>query len=323
MLKKGLKTAWGFLDYLSLGLAQKILSKFHKKWSRGRVRSWKPRSTIEVRHNIAKPGLKEVGVFIHVFYEDYLPRINKVLSEFSEYFPLVEFFFTSPKAEIVQSLEDMKLKHSNISMVVLSQNRGRNFGPLFVSFPKQMRDFEFVIHIHTKESTHQKREYAREWADLLWGNLLENREAFKGNLSAMRDISSASLLYPVDLNLHHPTSYGWKQARIIAIPDLDENLFISRKDGQRFPFPIGGMFMARSTWLTRVFLRRKWSYSDFPEEGGQIDMTPQHMIERLLGVAQLELEAGLTQIAFFPGLDLWTTDTSFVNADQRQGTGAV
>jgi lipopolysaccharide biosynthesis protein len=323
MLRKGLKTAWRFLDKLSLGLAQKILSKVHKRWSRGRVRSWKPRSSIEVKHKMAEPGPKEVGVFIHVYYEDYLPRLNKVLSEFREYYPLVEFFFTSPKAEIVQTLEGMKLKHANLSKVVLSQNRGRNFGPLFVSFPKEIRDFEFVVHIHTKKSTHEKREYAQEWADLLWGNLLENTEVFKRNLSVMRDTSSASLLYPVDLNLQHPTCYGWKQARIIKIPDLDENLFGSRKDGQRFPFPIGGMFMARSAWLTGVFLRRKWSYSDFPEESGQIDMTSQHMIERLLGVAQLELEVGLTQIAFFPGLNLWTTDTSFVNADQRQGTDST
>lgn len=317
MLRNWAKGAWRILDRLPLGFAQRVLTSAHKKWSRGRVSSWRPHSRIEETVETSNPKQKEVGVFIHVYYEDYLPRLNKVIAEFEEHLPHVEFFFASPKEDIVQALQNTKTRNSNVSKVVLSENRGRNFGPLFVEFPMEIREFDFMVHVHTKKSLHQRTEYAKEWSDLLWNNLLENRDVFLENLEAMRGNLQAQLLYPVDLELQHPTCYGWKQARIQEIPDLDDELFLIREEGRRFPFPIGGMFMARSTWLNSVFLRRKWSYADFPEEKGQIDLTTQHMIERLLGVAKTSVESNLTQIAFFPGLNLRTTDTSFVYSDQK------
>lgn len=283
-----------------------------EKW---RVSKWRPSTIIIPTKLLNAPKKNEVGVFIHVYYADYLPRVEKILLKYSEVLPAVVFNFTATDSQVFGSLQELAGRCPNVGLVRLCANRGRNFGPLLFGFQDVIPDFKFVIHLHTKKSLHANEEVGKKWADFLWGNLLEDVEIFQNNLSLFRS-ENVSLLYPVDLKLLPPKNFSWANSRAyiplgLQVPPESNLLGIDR-----FPFPAGGMFMASSAGLKNSLLTRRWSTDDFPYEFGQTDGTAQHALERLVGLLSGRGGSSFTDhIVFFPSLGLYTSDTSFCNAD--------
>jgi lipopolysaccharide biosynthesis protein len=297
-------------------LRRKFKFAFDQLIKKLRVSPWRPKTFVTPARLVQAPRPQEVGVFVHVYYAHYLPRIKKILARYARAFPNVVFHFTSTDDEVHSNLIDLSKEFSNVGLVRLCLNRGRNFGPLLVAFQDEIPKFKFIIHLHTKKSLHADKVLVKRWANLLWGNLLENLEVFKNNLSLLRGDERLTLLYPIDLKLFPPHYFTWGRS-LENIP-LEAVRSSAQKplDVDRFPFPIGGMFMASSVGLAESLLFRRWSPEDFPEELGQTDATIQHALERLIGY--LSWKGGNSpneQIVFLPRYGAYTTDCSFCSAD--------
>jgi lipopolysaccharide biosynthesis protein len=297
-------------------LKRKAKKAVHQIRTSRRVANWRPETVLTPTKSLIGPKPQEVGAFIHVYYPEYLPRIEKILDCYSTAFPNVVFNFSCTDASINSSLVDLSKRFPNVGSVRQSVNRGRNFGPMLFSFQDEILEFRFVIHVHTKKSLHVDKSTGENWANLLWVNLLENLDVFQNNLDLLRQNENATLLYPVDLQLFPPGNFDWAGSKAHVPPEFVESQEGRLLDVERFPFPIGGMFMASSFGLEKSLLFRRWSPEDFPAELGQVDGTVQHALERLVGcVSWRGGSLPNQQIVFFPSLNAYTSDSSFCQAD--------
>lgn len=156
-------------------------------------------------------------------------------------------------------------------------NKGRDIGPFLSEFASELRRYEIVGHVHTKQTVHVKERRTIDlWNTLLFENLLGGKYRMMDIItSAFSDNPDLGLVFPDD-----PHVIGWGE----NLPYADA---LASRMGLRLPcqenmnFPVGTMFWARSKALAPLFdLGLEWS--DYPEEPLPIDGSLLHAIERLL-----------------------------------------
>ena len=235
-------------------------------------------------HNIAKPAegsteLKPLVLTAHVFYPEF---IDELLPLFQALPSGSTVLVTTSSTPIKLAMEDL-LRHFPVSSEVRqSENRGRNFGPLFVEFGERLRTVDSFVHVHSKKSEHGHPLIMREWR-----NRLVNLFLGPSNLAqvqvAIQAKARIGLAYPVVRDLFRNLSFRWGlnrtpvQQRIRGLRGFDGIRWTGDID-----YPAGGMFWVR-TEAIRPILEIDWSYEDFPPESGQFDGTLQHGLERLIG----------------------------------------
>ena len=274
-------------------------------------KQWQPKTVLETSRINAPLVPGEVAFVLYCFFPEYVERILRLIRKFSDLHPSVDFFVVSPDQEIVSALKEAQPELQALKLVSLSQNRGRNFGPIFVELATTMQKYKYVVHLHSKRSSHSRRRMGSIWANSLWGALGENNEVFERFIQEFRTNPKIAVAYSLVENFFPPKAFGWgnndagvRQIFVSAIPTLRSTSEIAR-----FPFPAGGMFMIR-TDAYRELLGIDWSYQMFPEERGQLDGTSQHVVERLIGF--LPYKQGLEQLVFLEKSRVFTTDTSYI-----------
>jgi len=273
----------------------------------GQISHWLPSSVVEeVPVNVP---ISSVAICAHIFYQDYvdhfLDQIH-VLPQGWKY----KAFVTTPSQEIKNEIET-KVKYSNIPIEVevrLTQNRGRNFGPLFVELREDILRFDFLIHLHSKKSPHADSKFATKWADESWNLLLANKALVQRSLQLISQKKEVGLIYSSTRHLMPPNSFDWANCSQNADKWFRSNPNIKKPVG-RFPFPAGGMFLARVESL-RPLLETSFSFRDFPPEKGQLDGTLQHALERLVGIVPASL--GFSHVVYVGEIDAFSADVSFV-----------
>lgn len=266
--------------------------------------AWKP-----TRLNEAMPASGEgegIAFVFHLFYPDYLDRVQKVVANF----PKSHYFVSTTSEEIARKTSELFRGLEVPVAVRIVPNVGRNFGPLFVEFSKELREFPFFVHLHTKRSTFLDYATANVWSDRLWQTLGENKNILLRVLHLMRENESLKIAYPDVSDLIAPINFRMGNNRSPAT-DLLEKASLSKRfllEGS-FAFPAGGMFLARTSAIEPI-LQAKLTYSDFPDELGQRDATPQHALERLIGV--LAQADGGEHLVYLPTEDFFTVETSYV-----------
>jgi lipopolysaccharide biosynthesis protein len=178
--------------------------------------------------------------------------------------------------------------------VRVTPNRGRNFGPLFVEFSKDLLKEKSFIHVHSKKSLHSP-DFATDWLTRNT-DLLLSESGFR----RMRGLISADpkigLVFVDASDLLYGTNFRWGRSLKIAKDTFaDRNGFEYIKWSGRLSFPAGGMFWIK-TEAIRPMLEIDWNYEMFPLEKGQGDGTMQHALERMIG--QLPLSSGFKQASY-------------------------
>lgn len=265
------------------------------------------RSFVEEPCKDFSPDFESVGYFVHLFYMDYAQRFVDALDADLS---IVNVHVSTPSHQIKAFLESWKKESGREVDIVLAPNRGRNFGPLLVDFRKSILRYEFIVHIHSKKSSHQNRRMANNWADRSWLLLFENKQLLRRSLSLIQSRSDISVMSPLVSDLIPPESFSWL-CNEPAGARLAKRLGISSSDS-RFAFPAGGMFLAR-TEVLRALFDLEWKRDDFPEENGQIDGTTQHAVERIIGV--LASKHSARQVFFDFKSSRFTDDSSFLISD--------
>ena len=220
-----------------------------------------------------------VALHIHAYYPEMLPPLLDRLALNT----MSADLFISVKNDQSKSLvTDICLKRGLVKTDIrVVPNRGRDIGPLLITFGKQLADqYDLVGHVHTKSSPHvQNRHFANAWTEFLFENLLGGE---KGGAMADRIVAAMSqdpriaLVFPDD-----PHVVGWTLNRDDA-ESIASRLQISHLP-QQFDFPVGTMFWIRSQALARC-VACNFDWDDFPAEPVPIDGTNLHALERLFGL---------------------------------------
>ncbi len=158
-------------------------------------------------------------------------------------------------------------------------NRGRDVGPFFTGFAREIAEYDLVGHFHSKRSAHLSDRGGDRWREFLWQNLL-------GGFYPMADAVIDQFAKDDRLGLifaEDPHLEGWSHNREIATK-VAHDMGWSEPLPPFFEFPIGSMFWARPRALEPLLgLKLKWEA--YPREPALPDGTLLHAIERLLPFA--------------------------------------
>jgi len=226
------------------------------------------------------PTDRRVALHVHVFYPELLADIMTRLSR-NRIRP--DLFVSIADEQIRPSvMSDLKDYSGTIADIRLVPNRGRDIGPLFTAFGRDIADhYDFVGHLHTKKSADvEEAAIGRSWQRFLLENLLggELSGAMADRILAeMKGDATLGMVFPDD-----PNTVGWSANRTVA-EQLAERMGL-RNLPEQFNFPVGAMFWARTSALTPL-LNLKLDWEDYPEEPLPYDGTMLHALERLLSLS--------------------------------------
>jgi lipopolysaccharide biosynthesis protein len=275
------------------------------------LKPWAPQSVIQPAKIQSRISPGEVAFVIYCFFPEYVDRVLTLIAKFELTHPEAHFYVASPDVNIVNHFSKAQTEFKSLIVVAQSENRGRNFGPMFVEFANSMKNYEYVVHLHSKRSTHSRKKQGALWANSLWRAMGEESQIFETFVQCLRTDRDIAIAYSLVENFFPPRAFSWStngpSLRSIfeaEIPKLRDTF-----DYERFPFPAGGMFIFRTSAFQDL-LDKEWNYNLFPEESGQLDGTVQHVVERLMGF--IPYSKGLKQLVYLERRQAFTTDTSFI-----------
>ena len=264
---------------------------------------WRPQQILESPNRLHG----SVAVTAHIFYPEFVGRLGLIMSNFPEGY----FFVSTSSPEIESEIRSLLLEKGVKGRVVLAPNKGRNFGPLLVEFRRDLMEFDFFIHLHSKRSAHSHEVLGKTWADRCWALLGENRSLLIRMFSIFESDDRIALAYPDVSDLLSPANFRFGANRKPALV-LAERMSLGNEELAlgSLPFPAGGMFFARTAAMQKL-LDAEFNYSDFPGESGQKDGTPQHALERLVGY--LGAKEPWRHVVYLGYEDCFTIDTGYAN----------
>lgn len=229
---------------------------------------------------------KKIAIHLHLFYVDLLDEFINYLNNMPYSFDL---FISTRESEDIESI---KAKCSHISNLAQCHvrpvaNRGRDIAPLYVEFGKEIQQYDYFLHIHSKKSLYTGTEQ-KNWRNYSLETLLGSPEQIKKifGLFAKRS-EKAGLFYPEPDADFPMWGLDWLSNEAQG-HHLLSRLHIQPERGP-FYYPAGSFFWARTKALQPVF-DLKLSLKDFPEEQGQTDGTLAHVLERAIQFVAISQE---------------------------------
>ncbi|WP_038553577.1 rhamnan synthesis F family protein [Synechococcus sp. KORDI-52] len=232
---------------------------------------------------------KRVGVFLHIFY----PELGETIASYLKNIPCRIDVFISTKEDSIQILKHIFSQVDNAQKVEVRHfsNIGRDVAPFIVGFKDEIPNYDLILKLHSKKSPHSNA--LSGWFLHCLDNLIGSKTIAATNLKALQS-PDIGIVYPVEnyalsLGIKHDSCWGHEDGNYTkASPFLKRfNLDHITRDSQ-FRFPTGTMFWCKPD-LLRPILDWNLSWHDFDEEGGQIDGTIAHSIERLIGLSTTEI----------------------------------
>ena len=170
-------------------------------------------------------------------------------------------------------------------------NIGRDVAPFIIGFGEDIPKYDLILKLHSKKSPHSNA--LSGWFLHCLDNLIGSEAITATNLKALQS-SQTGIVYPVEnyalsLGIKHDSCWGHEEGNYKkAKPFLSQfNLSHIQRDSQ-FRFPTGTMFWCKPEVLQPI-LNWGLKLQDFDEEGGQIDGTIAHSIERIIGLSTTEI----------------------------------
>lgn len=269
---------------------------------------WVPKNTVSFESSLSNSAVRlNVAICLHIFYDDFIERFAQALDGF----PIkVDVFIAVASEEAVSKTKAAFLacaKVANVEVVV-TPNRGRNFGPLLVEFSSRLLEYDLVCHLHSKKSLYSGREQT-QWADYLCEYLLRDSAVTAAAMNHFAQDESVGVYYPVTFW----TMPTWTNHVLMNSGNLkawEGELGLDPLSGF-ISYPAGGMFWFKPAALKQL-LEKDWAYSDFPEEPLPNDGTMLHGLERIVG--RLAKKNGYRELLYAPEVGQLTFDQSYVGA---------
>lgn len=225
------------------------------------------------------PGTK-LAVIIHLYYSDLWPVIESRLKSINIPFDL----FVSVQSKDAGIELDRVNKYHKLTNIVSLPNRGRDVLPFMVisSEISKSGQYQYLLKLHSKKSPH--RNDGNEWLDSLLNELIP--PDISGIIKTLKRRDTGSI-GPSDHIVSLNKYMGGNRERIrVILGQVSSRKVVDEvlKRPSRYPFFGGTMFWCRLDYLSPL-LESDITPADFNSEGGQVDSTTAHAIERVLGRA--------------------------------------
>ena len=232
---------------------------------------------------------KKVGIFLHIFY----PELGETIAAYLKNIPCSIDVFISTRKDSVEALEDIFARVDNTQRVEVRhfRNIGRDVAPFIVGFRDHILNYDYILKLHSKKSPHSNA--LSGWFLHCLDNLIGSEMITATNLKTLEP-ADTGLIYPIEnyalsLGIQHDSCWGHEDGNYTkAKPFLNRHNLDQIKRESQFRFPTGTMFWCKPE-LLKPILDWGLNWNDFDEEGGQIDGTIAHSIERLIGISTTEI----------------------------------
>ena len=251
----------------------------------------------------------KIAVHIHIYYEN-------LIDEFVSYMknmPLFYDLFISVTSE--KNLEQCEEKFSDLpNLLKLSvkqvPNRGRDMAPFFCTFGEQLRHYNFIAHLHSKQSLYNQGA-TQGWREYLCDSLLGNPEYVYTIIRSLQEENGVGLVYPQTYHRVPYIAHTWLANKHLGRIWCDR-LGITEIPAGYFNFPVGSMFWSRGDALAPLF-EAGIQLEDFEVEKGQTDGTLAHCLERMIGLCASSqgFEHGIIADSANPSWSPWRFDQYF------------
>ncbi|GAB3444438.1 glycoside hydrolase family 99-like domain-containing protein [Phycicoccus ginsengisoli] len=259
---------------------------------RGRAASGFP-ETWKVRRDLPVDAPVRVGVAMHVYFTELVPELLDELATLPVEFDL---YMTNASGETLD-LDVAALPRLCNLRVFDVDNHGRDILPLVQLVNAGLLDpYEIVLKVHTKKSVwregHELTGTGEQWRRELLDGLLGspgNVERILGAFATAPDLGMVSS----DGSVLGPEFWGDNQA---AAATLLRRIELGLDD-QHLRFAAGSMYWCRG-FVLQGLRALNLTAADFEPEGGQVNATTAHALERVLGLlvresGQRVVEAGV------------------------------
>lgn len=221
----------------------------------------------------------KIAVHAHIYYVD-------LTDEFITYLKNIPFKFdlyisTMRKKDIPLMYYKFK-KITNLNKLVIkkAKNSGRDFGPMFVLFGNDLKNYDYILHIHTKKSLRVGAEQVG-WRQYLLNGLLGTKELVMQYFELM-DNHNVGLAYPSTYKDVPLIAYSWLSNFDFA-KKYFENCGYELRD-HYLNFSAGSMFWCKKDAIKEL-LDLNLTWNDFGKEEAKDEGTLAHAFERIFGLA--------------------------------------
>lgn len=230
-------------------------------------------------------------VLIHIFHADMVESLVQELASIPVPFDLIA---TNASGEII-SRTDFNLVNLGNLIILKVENRGRDIWPMIqVVNAGLMDDYDLVFKIHTKKSEWREAHESlsgngSDWLSDFTSSLLGTHKNVEQILNAFAENPDMGIVTP-GKNLLGEKYWGSNKKNC---SDLLRRIQINSINSN-FEFPAGSIYWCRA-FILQGLRALDLSERDFEDEGGQIDGTTAHAVERIIGI--LTHTAGFTHVA--------------------------
>ena len=226
-----------------------------------------------------------IAVQAHVFYIDLL---NEIINKTNNIPVNFDLYITTNTEEKKIVIEDYVQKYTKANKyeIIITENKGRDVLPFLTQLNKEViKKYKYFCHIHTKKTMNDPI-YGENWRHYLYNNLLGNKDIISEYLTYFENDEKLGVIFPDTYStvIKYTIKESIRNKR--NINKLLQKVFPGFQVGNKFDYPAGDMFWARTNAVYQVF---ELNISELcPRETGQIDGTIMHAIERIwLFIAKL------------------------------------
>lgn len=220
---------------------------------------------------------RRVIVHVHLHYVDTLEFISHYLRNINFSYDL---YITVNDPDQISAVKERLSLGDHVAIKISSYNNvGRDVFPFLSVMQNVYKDYDYVLHIHSKQTVHNPV-FGRKWFSWLLEGLLYNSN-YIHNLLYFMERNNVGVAFPPVLPELYP-NYKWGMNRdlvseLLGRVGIDESVL-----SHKLQFSPGNMFWAKTSSLSGLF-DLDILEDDFPKEPIPIDGTLAHAIERAIG----------------------------------------
>lgn len=228
-----------------------------------------------------RPPAGEIGVFIHLFYDDLAKEILGLLNNIPyPYRVYISTDTTAKQRNIEAVLAELSL--ADRTVIKILPNRGWDIGPFLVGFANEITQHEICLKLQGKKSNSASEEYGIEWRRHIFSELVGHPVVVARIASLFMSHAELGVVMPN----HWEGVFKWLNvgdnvdAMQAVLRRLKLDVPLNRD--QKVEFASGSMYWFRSRALAPLLgLQLGWDDFSPPDEGVR-DATFAHGIERSL-----------------------------------------
>lgn len=235
----------------------------------------------------------KVAVVLHLYYHELVDEFIEFLKNIPIPFDL--YISCSPNEKATIEFKVKKVFKNSIIVVNSVENRGFDIAPFLVEFKDILHEYDLVLKIHGKMSTHWSDRHL--WRRYIMSNLLGSEQVVREIINNFSEMPNLGMIFPENLPILKKW-LGWGNNFPMAW-GLLEKMNIPVTKNTPLEFPAGSMFWFRPDSLEPLF-GININYSDFDAENKR-DGSLAHAIERTFLFAVKKAGFTWQKVSYYDG----------------------